>query len=348
MTLSTSERLKVDKSCKIILICTNNSILFVQSVRFQLVVNFIPSIMKEKIRFYLQAYFGFSRLEIQGFALLITALALLVASYMGVWLMRFQPNISNNPTALNDIVAHLVIEDKIPTWKKDAYKSEFSPYKKEWVTEKITKTPFNPNEASVSDLQAHGMPAWLAQRIDNYRQKGGVFRKPEDLQRIYGFPPALYQALSPLIVLPQQTLQQPVKKNTPTFHVIDLNTADTTILMTLKGIGSKRSVRIVKYREWLGGFHSLEQLYEIYGLDSAVVNELKKQLTLAPHPSLKLIHLNECTIDELKHPYLKPYLARAIINYRNTHGKFERIQDLLNIKSFDTNTFNRLLPYLVL
>lgn len=304
--------------------------------------------MKERIRFYLQAYFGFSRLEIQGFALLVTALVLLVASYMAVWLMRFQPTISNNPRALNDMVAHLVIEDKTPTWKKDAYKSEFSPNKKAWVTEKITKTPFNPNEASVADLQAHGMPPWLAQRIDNYRHKGGVFRKPEDLQKIYGFPPALYQALSPFIMLPQQALQQPAKKNTPALQVIDLNTADTTALMSLKGIGSKRSMRIVKYREWLGGFHSLEQLYEIYGLDSSIVSDLKKQLRLPAHPQVKLIHLNECTIDELKHPYLKPYLARAIINYRNAHGAFSNVQELLNIKSLDTDTFNRLVPYLAL
>ena len=128
---------------------------------------------------------------------------------------------------------------------------------------------------------------------------------------------------------------------------LDINQADTTQLKSIYGIGSKLSARIVGYRSKLGGFVSLNQLSEVYGLDSAVVDEAKKKFFVSENfkPSL----LNPNTTDEktlASHPYLKSKLARVIIAYRQQHGSFQQVDDLKKISILTEQTFEKIKPYL--
>jgi competence protein ComEA len=133
-----------------------------------------------------------------------------------------------------------------------------------------------------------------------------------------------------------------------TYALIDINTADTATLNRLPGIGNVLSARIVAFRDKLGGFYSLEQLSEVYGLKPEVLEKIK--LKLKPEISIqKYVFVNTASALELsQHPYIKKKLADIIVNYRTQHGNFRTIEDLRNIKVIDEVNFNKIKNYLKL
>ena len=127
--------------------------------------------------------------------------------------------------------------------------------------------------------------------------------------------------------------------------ISDLNTASAIELQKVKGIGPAYSMRIVKYREILGGFADSTQLREVYGLNPEVINELLKQFQI--ESEVTTIDMNEDSIKILvRHPYISYDLAKIIINYRRLHGDINGIEDLKKIKAIDDSTLLRLKPYL--
>jgi competence ComEA-like helix-hairpin-helix protein len=112
------------------------------------------------------------------------------------------------------------------------------------------------------------------------------------------------------------------------FSIIDVNNADTTAFISLPGIGSKLAARIITFREKLGGFYSVEQIGETYGLPDSTFQKIKQWLKL-DNLSVKKININTATVDEMKaHPYIKYGLANPIVAYRNEHGAFSKIEDI--------------------
>ena len=123
-------------------------------------------------------------------------------------------------------------------------------------------------------------------------------------------------------------------------HVV-LNTADTTALKTIPGIGPYFARKIVQYGERLGGYVSIDQLDEIddFPLDS------KKYLVIQDAQPRKL-NINQLSLNELKrHPYINYYQARAIEDYRRLHGPIKSINDLRLSKVFPPEAIERLKPY---
>jgi competence protein ComEA len=200
---------------------------------------------------------------------------------------------------------------------------------------------FNPNTLPLDSLYRLGISEKLGKTIDNYRSKGGKFRKKEDLKAIYGFPPALYDSLEAYVILPPI----PTQKATPlvvSVPQLDINLADSTDLMGLRGIGRVFSQRILKYRTALGGFYSINQLAEVYGMKAEMLAIIKPQLKIQ-HAHTK-IPIN--TVETLKHPYLHSYQAKAILNFRQQHGAFKGVEDLKAIEVLDEETLAKLRPYL--
>ncbi len=332
-------------------------------------IHFNINTMYKKLQTYLRDFFAFNQTEIKGFIYLIFLLFLLIViTFIFDYLPEKQlVNYSVNPKRIEELMAK--IEIKEASERRRANKNIFpDKYPKEIDFTESTKTinlfTFDPNLASAGDLTKLGIPTWLSERIIKYRSKGGIFRKKEDLLKIYSFPNTLYQKLAPYVVVSntqsttknivaEQLVAIPEKKST-TFNpvkesfkiqVFDLNHVDTNDLKKLKGIASKRAMRIIQEREKLGGFYSVEQVKSIWGLDSVSVEELLKYGRVN-NPQLKKIKINEVTLEEFKHPYLRPYIAKAIIAYRQQHGDFSSKKDLENIKLLDTQTLEKLLLYL--
>lgn len=123
-------------------------------------------------------------------------------------------------------------------------------------------------------------------------------------------------------------------------HVV-LNTADTTQLKMVPGIGPYFARKVVQYGERLGGYVSVDQLDEIEGFPL----DAKDYLVVEGAQPRKL-NINQLSLNELrKHPYINFYQARAITDYRRLHGPLKSLQDLRLSKDFPPEVIERLTPY---
>ena len=118
-------------------------------------------------------------------------------------------------------------------------------------------------------------------------------------------------------------------------------------MIALPGIGSKLAARIINFRNKLGGFYSVEQIGETFGLQDSVFQKIKGWLIV--DGTVQKININSATKEELgKHPYIRWNLANAIVAYRNQHGDFKSLNELKNIAVIDEATFEKIVHYLSL
>lgn len=128
--------------------------------------------------------------------------------------------------------------------------------------------------------------------------------------------------------------------------VFELNNADSLDLVQLYNIGPVMAHRILRYRTLLGGYYRIEQLKEVYGMDSARYADITPHLTVNP-TLIQQLDINSTDIDQLKkHPYLDYYQAKAIVRMREEKGPFSKVSDILNIPIIDNETYKRIEPYL--
>ena len=218
---------------------------------------------------------------------------------------------------------------------------------------------FDPNTLSKEGWQKLGLRDKTIGTIQNYISKGGKFRKPEDLQRIYGLFPNEFERIAPYIKIESASEiniskdftdnndkeNQPAKTYPSRYSIIDINTADTTAFISLPGIGSKLAFRVVTFRDKLGGFYSINQVGETFGLPDSTFQKIKQFLKLE-NGTVKKININTATVDQLKaHPYIRYILANPIIAYRNEHGIFSKIEDLKKLMSVTDEIYNKIAPY---
>ena len=224
--------------------------------------------------------------------------------------------------------------------------------------------PFDPNTADSMELLSVGLPPYVARNILRYRRAGGVFRKPDDLARIYGMHDTTFTRIRPYITIPA-TMNRPAAKAFTTEamadtarrehpyaeymrakhkpgYFVDLNTADTTELMRIPGIGPVRARRIVEYRHSLGGYHSIAQVHEAYDLPEHLGDWVHIST-----PTIKKLHINKASLAQLRtHPYLTFHQARAIVELRKREGNIRSVRQLVFLDEFTEADIARLTPYL--
>lgn len=207
-----------------------------------------------------------------------------------------------------------------------------------------TKYVFDPNLVSKAQMLELGFPDWLANRIIAYREKGGKFKTAADLQKIYNFPSALFIELEPFIKIKSEQELSPQQEEA--FVIIEINSADSLALLTIKGIGPAFANRILKYRTQLGGFAWPEQLLEIYGIDEEKFNGIKESLSVDAARIIQLAINKEEFKVLLKHPYLNYQQVKSIVGYREKIGPINKITDLKQLEGFTEKDIARLIPYL--
>jgi len=211
--------------------------------------------------------------------------------------------------------------------------------------------PFNPNEMNYNMGKALGLRDKQIQSIINYLQKGGQFHTKKDFKKMYLISEEEFEVLQPYILLPdslppKQSVNIPTEKMDKPRKKIELNSADSLMLLSIKGIGPTFAHRILAYRNKLGGFWNVYQLLEIKGMDSSKLAEIKDQITINPY-LIKKININKADFNDLKkHPYISYNLALSLVNYRNIHGDFKSIDDLKNLKLMTKDLFEKLQPYM--
>jgi len=186
------------------------------------------------------------------------------------------------------------------------------------VSKMYVGTPIDPNTAPIEAFEERGLNHRSARALIRFRGKGFVFRKAEDLQRIYGVSAEEYQRLSPLLRFPassknKKALQIAAGKQ---IKKLEVNSADSIAWCELPGIGPSFAKRILKYRNLLGGFARLDQLKEVYGLDEERFQKIQPFL-LINTDSIRKINVNTAEFKTMvRHPYIGYELTKEICNKR--------------------------------
>jgi len=130
----------------------------------------------------------------------------------------------------------------------------------------------------------------------------------------------------------QKSVHPSIQRSTRTYKAqpIDINWADSTHLLPLPGIGPVFAGRIIKYRNLLGGFVSVDQLGEVYGIPAETI-EMIRSLVIIDSSAVRKIHIDSASFRELlRHPYLEYEDVKALIKYRDFKGDINS-QNELNV-----------------
>jgi len=213
---------------------------------------------------------------------------------------------------------------------------------------------FDPNSLSLAGWQKLGLNEKTSHTIENYRNKGGRFYKPEDLNKIWGLPPGFFERVKNYIKIESafkgkfEPKARPPETQFKKPLLLDINQSDSGMLESLPGIGPRLAARIVSFREKLGGFYDVGQIAETYGLPDSIFQKIRP-LLFKGTVEVRKLKINTATKEELKaHPYIKWRLANAIVEYRNQHGNYQSLEELKHIALIDEAVFNKIAPYLSL
>jgi competence protein ComEA len=219
---------------------------------------------------------------------------------------------------------------------------------------------FDPNTAQLEDLVSLGIHPKTANTIINFRNKGGKFYKKEDLKKIYGLKEETYKKLEPFISIANQKnnfydeekydkseklVYAPVVPKKVIITSLEINEATVESYEQLNGIGPYYAKKIVNFRNRLGGFYSINQVGETFGIPDSVFQSIKSKLTIDAS-NIKKLNANLATFEELDaHPYIAKWQAEDIIKYRTEKGKINSAADFNNIKSLKKN-LEKIIPYI--
>lgn len=279
----------------------------------------------------------------------IAAVCVGVLALLGIWIGGENPP----PRTQGDRDSSYSRESRFSSGSRESRDSSYSYYAVEGRP--VERFPFDPNTADSTQLLRLGLQPWQVRNIYKYRAKGGIYRQKEDFAKLYGLTVKQYRELEPYIRISSDyqpaatlvgtresrdsSLRYPVKIK-ENEHVV-LNTADTTQLRTVPGIGTYYAKEIVRHGQWLGGYVSVDQLDEIEGFPQ----ESKKYFVIQG-ASPKKLNVNKLDLQQLrKHPYINYYQAKTILDYRRLHGKITSLDDLRLSKDFPPEAIRRLEPY---
>ncbi len=220
------------------------------------------------------------------------------------------------------------------------------------ASSKLNPFHFNPNNLPAEQWMNMGFSQKQVQSIKKFEQKGGRFYTKQDVKKMWAISPEEYEIIEPYILLPDslsgsKSFPKPVTEKKQ-FQIVELNSADTTLMKTLPGIGSGYAAKIYNYRIKLGGFHSRSQLLEVYGMDSARFAGIEPYIDINPW-LIKPLNINTAEFEKLSnHPYISKNVAISIINYRNRHGNYNSVEEVMKSELIDATLFKKLAPYLTI
>jgi competence protein ComEA len=298
-------------------------------------------------------YFTFSRKD------RIAAIAFLLVMAVLALLPHFLPSRSSGLRPLPDSLLSrrdTSADDNAPQADAYAFGPE-RPKEPEANWRRATPFPFDPNTLDAAGWGRLGLPDRTIRTILKYRDKGGRFRRAEDLARIWGLPPGFYEhvrdqvriagANSPKASGSPFTDRPSFARKERLVAPVSINESDSTAWEALPGIGAKLASRILRFRERLGGFYRVEQVGETWGLPDSTFQQIRPFLIFSSGSrSIRKFNLNTATKEELKvHPYLRWNLANALVEYRNRHGNFQTVDELRKVLIISDSVFERIAPY---
>ncbi|MDI6031844.1 helix-hairpin-helix domain-containing protein [Flavobacterium sp. LB2P84] len=206
--------------------------------------------------------------------------------------------------------------------------------------------PFNPN--FITDYKGYklGMSVAEIDRLLAFRKENKYVNSSKEFQNVTKISDSLLHAIAPYFKFPdwvnnKKEYKEFKKYPNPAFAkkekiiLIDINLATKEDLMKIYGIGEAISLRILKQKESLGGFVSMEQMKDVWGLSPEVIENLNTHFKVSVLLNFKKIDINNASLKELSQFYYFRYaLAKEIVTYRSMRGNINNIEDLTKIKGF--------------
>ncbi|MDR7209513.1 helix-hairpin-helix domain-containing protein [Flavobacterium piscis] len=218
---------------------------------------------------------------------------------------------------------------------------------------------YNPN--FISDYKGYklGMSIQEIDRLQAFRKENKYVSSAKEFQDVTKISDSLLNAISPFFkfsdwvknkksfkTFNKESIQQSFSKKEKV-AVLDINHAGQEDLMKVYGIGEALSLRILKQKETMEAFVSMEQMNDVWGLSPEVILQLKKNFEVLSSPKIKKIQINDASLKELAlFPYFRYALAKQIVTYRSMNGNIQNIEDLSKIKGFPVEKANIIALYL--
>lgn len=202
-------------------------------------------------------------------------------------------------------------------------------------------------------------------RLHSFRKGNKFVNSSQDFQKVTRISDSLLNAISPYFEFPEWTQKKKITSDSKIIEnekkgsglttpkgdevILDLNQVSASDLRTINGIGEKLSERIIKFRDRLGGFMNDDQLSDVYGLESEIVQKTLKKFKVLKTPNIKKININTASANEIsKLVYIQKHVAEGIVNYRNVNGTIVSFDELISIEDFPADKIDRIRLYLSL
>ena len=284
---------------------------------------------------------------------IITILAVILLLVLACVLHR--PRVSLDETSLHNLDSLLALRNAALEEQQNATENVVQ------EVAELTPFPFNPNTMTEEEGRSLGLTDRQIRNIINYRDKGGKFYTKGDLAKLYTISEEDYVQLEPYIVLPEvarkpavktsleqkpsqeETTKPREKKDIP---IVDLNTADSLALVELPQIGPYTALRILEFRDKLGGYVDKEQLRDVKGMDSTRFATIEPYIIIGEAEPVRI----DVNRDDFKtlvhHPYLNYEQVKLIVNQREKRGMIKNWGQLEALIK-DDGEVNPLLEYYV-
>lgn len=285
----------------------------------------------------IKSYFRFAKQQRNGILLLFLLIIILQISYF-FWISKsnLTPQESNH-----DWLAMQLVVDSLKNVKDNL---------------ETTIYPFNPN--FITDYKGYklGMSVEELDKLFAFRKQNKYVNSAKEFQVVTGVSDSLLNAISPFFKFPDWVKQSKkeyisysnykIDTKKPTVK-IDINQATQEDLIRIYGIGPALSERILKNKESLGSFVSMEQMQFIWGLSPEVIENLNKYFVVSSEPKVAKVNINNASVKELaKFPYFNYTIAKEIVTHRSMNGEIKNIEDLTKIKGLPSEKIKIIALYL--
>ena len=286
-----------------------------------------------------RAFFDFSREQRNGIFVLFGIIILLQAIY---YFANFSIIPKNDP----DKQRWISLQSQIDSLKTTT----------DWQYSKMYT--FNPN--FITDYKGYklGMSVLEIDRLLAFRKSNKYVNSAQEFQNVTKVSDSLLQAIAPFFKFPEWVNQKnppreykkysnQVFAKSEKISVIDINQATKEDLVKIYGVGEAISIRILKQKESLGAFVSMEQMNDIWGLTPEVITNLNTHFNVSMLPKIEKVAVNDATLKELaQFHYFRYALAKEIVTYRSMNRKINNVEDLTKIKGFPVDKAKIIALYL--
>jgi DNA uptake protein ComE-like DNA-binding protein len=279
-------------------------------------------------------YFLFTKSQRNGLFFLLSIIVILQAVY-------YFADFTNHESDSNEKQQWLSVQVEMDSLKKGQADYVLKIY------------PFNPN--FITDFKGYtlGMSVSEIDRLLAFRKKNKYVNSAKEFQTVTKVSDSLLNAISPYFKFPDWVANKKPAFVKRTFErkakitIIDINQATKEDFIKIYGIGDALSERILKQKEKFGGFFSMEQMNDIWGLSPEVIENLNKYFKISAVPNVKKIAVNKLSVKELSQfPYFRYPLSKEIVTYRSMNGGIRNVADLIKIKGFPVEKINFIELYL--